>query len=121
MIPNEKKWHFLAVKKLSVLLLVTTSKHHGNSYCLNSIHFFSTENKLQSHKRVCQKNDFCNVNMPSEETKILEFYQYRKSDKAPFIVYADLKCIIRKIYGCKNNQEYSSTTKVSEYIPSTIS
>ena len=33
--------------------------------------------------------------MPSEDTKILEFNQYQKSDKAPFI-YADLKCINKK-------------------------
>ena len=31
--------------------------------------------------------------MSSEDTKILEFNQYQKSDKAPFIIYADLECI----------------------------
>ena len=41
-----------------------------------------------------------------------------KSDKDPFILYADLECIIQKIDGCKNNPENSSTTKVSEHIPS---
>ena len=59
--------------------------------------------------------------MPSEDTKILEFNQYQKSDKAPFIIYADLECIIEKIDGCKNNPENSSTTKVSEHIPSGFS
>ena len=47
-----------------------------------------------------------------EETKILEFNQYQKSDKTPFIIYADLECIIEKIYGCKNIPENLSTTKV---------
>ena len=41
--------------------------------------------------------------MLSEDTKILKFNQYQKSDKAPFIIYADLECIIEKIDGCKNN------------------
>ena len=54
--------------------------------------------------------------MPFEDTKILEFNQYQKSDKAPFI-YADLECTKEKIDGCKNNLENSSTTKVSEHIP----
>ena len=53
--------------------------------------------------------------MPSEETEILEFNQYQKSNKAPFIIYADLECIIEKIDGCKNNPENSSTTKVSKH------
>ena len=59
--------------------------------------------------------------MPSEDTKILEFNQYQKSDKAPFIIYADLECLIEKIDGCKNNPENSSTTKVGEHIPSGFS
>ena len=59
--------------------------------------------------------------MPSENTKILEFNQYVKSDKAPFIMSADLKCIIEKIDGCKNNSENSFIAKVSENIPSSFS
>ena len=55
--------------------------------------------------------------MLSEETKILEFNLYKKSDKAPTIIDADLKCIIEKNDGCKNNPKNSSTTKVSEHIP----
>ena len=55
--------------------------------------------------------------MASDDTKILEFNQYQKSDKAPFIIYADLECIIEKIDECKNNPENSSTTKVSQHIP----
>ena len=43
--------------------------------------------------------------MPSEDTKMLEFNQYQKSDKSPFIIYADFECIIEKIAGCKNNLE----------------
>ena len=78
-------------QKTICIIKVITSKHHDDF-----------TNKLQSHKRVCENKDFCNVNMPSEDTKILEFNQYKKSDKAPFIIYADLECIIEKIDGCKN-------------------
>ena len=49
--------------------------------------------------------------MPSEDTKILEFNQYQKYDKGPFIIYADLNCLIEK----------SSTAKVGEHIPSGFS
>ena len=51
--------------------------------------------------------------MSSENTKILEFNEYQKSDKAPFIIYADLECLLGKIEGCKNNPENSSTSNVS--------
>ena len=59
--------------------------------------------------------------MPSEDTKILQFNQYQKSDKAPFAIYADLECLIEEIDGCKNNPEKSYTTKVGEHIPSGFS
>ena len=59
--------------------------------------------------------------MSYEDTKILEFNLYQKSDKVPFIIYADLECIIDKINGCRNNPENSSTTKVNEHIPSGFS
>ena len=59
--------------------------------------------------------------MTSEDTKILEFNQYQKSDKAPFITYADLECLIKKIDGCKNNPENLFATKLSEHISSAFS
>ena len=116
MISNGEKWHYLAVQKLSTLFRVITSKHYGDFYCLNCFHFFRTKTKFKSHKRACENKDFCKVNMPSENSKILEFNQYQKSDKAPIIIYADLECIIENIDECKNNSEKSSTTKVSERI-----
>ena len=43
--------------------------------------------------------------MVSEHAKILEFNQFQKSDKAQFIIHADLECIIEKTDGCKNSPE----------------
>ena len=59
--------------------------------------------------------------MPSEDTKILEFSQYKKYDTAQFIFSTNLECLIIKIDGCKNNPEISSKTKVNEHIPSGFS
>ena len=118
---GEKLWHYLAVKKVSVLLRGITSKYYVGFYCLNCHHSFRTKNKLELHQKVCEKKDFCNIVMPPEDTRILDFNQYQNSDKALFIIYADLECIIEKIGGSKNNPENSSTIKVSEDIPSGFS
>ena len=69
---------------------------------------------LESHEKVCKNKVFYNIVMPFEDTKILEFNQHQKSDKARFIIYVDLD-------GCKNNPENSSTTNVSKHIPSGFS
>ena len=50
--------------------------------------------------------------MPSEDNKILKL----KSDKAPFIINAELECLKEKTNGCKNNSEHSFTLKVGKYI-----
>ena len=36
-----------------------------------------------------------------EDTKILEFNQYQKPDKGPFIIYADLECIYQRLMNVK--------------------
>ena len=43
--------------------------------------FIPIEQEIESYKKVCENKDFCSVIMPSEDTKILEFNQYQKSDK----------------------------------------
>ena len=35
--------------------------------------------------------------MPSEDTKIFEFNQDQKWNKAPFIIYVDFECVAEKI------------------------
>ena len=52
------------------------------------------QNKLESLKKVCENKDLCNIILPSEDTKILEFNQYQISDKTPFIIYLDFECLI---------------------------
>ena len=41
-----------------------------------------------------------------------------KKQKAPFIVYADLECLLKKMPSCKNNPENSYTEKNVMHKPS---
>ena len=58
MITDGKKWHYLAVKRLSALSRGITSYHDGNFYWLNCFHSYNTENKLKKHKKVCNDYDY---------------------------------------------------------------
>ena len=60
--------HYLAFKKLSTLLREITSKHHGNFYCLNSLHSFATKKKLELHEKVYENKSFCRI------LKMLKYY-----------------------------------------------
>ena len=104
-------------KKYISSIKQVSSKHVGDFYCLNCLHFFRTKSKLERHKKVCEDKDFCSVAMLYKNTKILGFNQYQKSDKTPFIIFAEFESLIEKIDGCKCNPERPSTTKVGEHVP----
>ena len=72
MITDVNKWHYLAVKSLSALLRGIASKHKEEFYCLNCFHSYTTKNRLEKHKKVCENHDYCYVKMPQEDNKILK-------------------------------------------------
>ena len=43
--------------------------------------------------------------MPSPNNNIIKYNQGDKSLKLPFIIYADLECLLKKIDTCHNNSE----------------
>ena len=93
---EEEGWHYFTVKKLSALLHTKTSNHGGDFYCLNCLNCFRTENKFHSHEKIYKNKDFCEIVIPSEKNKVLKFNHYMKSDKMPYIIYADLECLVKK-------------------------
>ena len=79
MISNGENWHYLSVKSLSRLLRDITSTHDGDYYCLNCFHCYRTENKLYVHKKICENNKYCNIEMPSPNNNIIKYNQGDKS------------------------------------------
>ena len=59
--------------------------------------------------------------MPDENKKILKYIPGEKSLKVPFIIYADLECLLQKMNTCKNNPEKSYTEKKAKHKPSDYS
>ena len=120
MITNSKKWHYIALKSeptddgfnpptksLFKLLRGITSSHDGDFYCLNCLHSFRTDNALKRHERLCDNNDYCNVEMPTQFNKTLKYNHGEKSLKTPFVIYADLECLLIKQHSCQNNPNKS--------------
>ena len=118
MISDNKKWHYLAVKRLSALLRIIISKDYGDFYCLNCLHLFRTENKLKEHENICENHGQCYLEMPNKYNKTLKHNSEEKSMKAPFIIYSDLKSLLEKMSSCHDNPKNSSTTKINKHIAS---
>ena len=122
MITNREKWHYIAlkseraddgfnrpIKSLSRLFREITSNHHGDFYCLNCLHSFRTDNAIKRHERLCDNNDYCNVEIPKPCNKTLKYNHGEKSLKTPFAIYADLECLLMKQQLCQNNPNRSYT------------
>ena len=118
MITNGENWHYLVVKGLPGLLKGITSSHKEDFYCLNCFCAYSTKDKLDEHKKICENNKYCHVEMPNENNKIIKYNQGEKSIKSPFIFYTDLECLLEKMSYCHDNPEESSTTEVNKHAPS---
>lgn len=60
------------------------------TYCLIVwIAFIRLEQKAKLNLLYDKKKFFCNVVIPFGCTKLLEFNQYQKSNKTPFIIYVE--------------------------------
>ena len=81
---------------LSALLRGISSSNNGDFYCLNCFHSHCTLNKLKRHERVCNNHDYCHVDMPQEGKNILKYHHGDKSLRVPFIIYADLECLLKR-------------------------
>ena len=115
MINDGEKWHYLVVKSLSTLFRGITGNNHGDFYCLNCFRTYTTENKLESHKKVCENHDYCSIEMQNEDNKILKYNHGEKSMKAPFIIYADLESLLEKVSTCYDSPKKSSTIKINKH------
>ena len=72
---------------------------------------------LKSYEKVCKNKDFCGTVMLSQKDNILQLSQNMKSEKMLYMIYADLESLIKKVDGCANNPQKSSTTKMGKHIP----
>ena len=104
-----EKWHYLAVKGLSALLRRITSDHKEEFYCLNCFRSYTTKTKLKKHKNVCENHDYCYVEMPEEDNKILRYNHGEKSMSA---------ILLKKINTCHKDPGKSSTTKINKHTSS---
>ena len=55
--------------------------------------------------------------MSNDNNKILKYNHGEKSLKAPFMIHADLECLLEKMHYCQNKSEKSYTEKKIKHTP----
>ena len=104
-------------KKFSALLRGITGNNNGDFYCLICFCLYTIENKPKKHKNVCENHDYCYVQMPEKDNKILKYNQGEKFMKFPFTIYANVELVLEKMNTCHNNPKKASTTKMHKHTP----
>ena len=84
----------------------------------NCFHSYCTLNKLKRHERVCNNHDYCHVDMLQEGKNILKYHHGDKWLQVPFIIYADLECLLKKQQSSQNNPEIYYTQRKAKLKPS---
>ncbi|XP_018371747.1 PREDICTED: uncharacterized protein LOC108766747 [Trachymyrmex cornetzi] len=104
---NDSVAHFVWIKNLSRLVSSQlTRKEHKKFFCDRCLHYFGSSPQLEIHSEDCQKMNDCAIRLPSEDDRWLEFDNHNNQERVPFIVYADLECVLRKT---KPDEEYASS------------
>lgn len=120
--------HYCWIKDMSKLLRSQLNSHNSKKYfCDGCFQFFYSKNKLDVH----QQND-CNhivTKIPTTELKInkygeiipqniLQFENFEKQLKLPFVIYADFECVLTPLnYEKPASSEKPYTIDVSEHRP----
>ena len=71
------------------------------------------------------KNNKATINPKSNDENCFQYtlkYNHgEKSMRAPFVIYAELQCLLEKMHSCQNNLEKSYTEKKIKHTPSRYS
>ena len=103
--------HYCLVKNISRLVSKQISAHkEGTHICLRCLNPFWTHKSLEKHWEYCCNHKSVKINMPEKGT-MLRFKHYERSERIPFIIYADTEALIKEMHNCDPNPENSYTKK----------
>ena len=115
LIKDGEKSHYCLVNNISALLISQLNKHKGTRHiCLRCLNGFYCKQSLDKHKEYCYANECTKIIMPEKGT-MLNFKNFYHSEKAPFIIYADLEALIKEMYNCDPNPQSSYTKKYQKH------
>ena len=97
------------------MLQEKSSNHYGDFYCLNCFNSYTSKNILKKHEEICNNYDSCHIEMPKWVEKILKYNPGEKSLKAPFAIYLDLQCLLKKEQSCNNNNNNNNNNLEKSY------
>jgi hypothetical protein len=114
--------HYCLIKNFSRLNNNITKHKESALFCMRCLSYFyntakskkndeekgkttvrTAKEKLHDHIQLCSKHDFCKVEMPTKENKMLFFKDHSKQIRIPYFIHCDFECLTVKMYEHKTN------------------
>ena len=112
--------HYCLVKSLSRLLASQVSKHEKTQhFCLRCLNPFWCQESLSRHQEYCSEYEGVKIELPKDGT-MLKYKNCYKSEKVPFVVYANFESYIKPLQSCDPNPESSYTKQYPKHEPSSF-
>ena len=116
------------MKNKSRLLSSQVSKHTSSRFfCDRCINHFPNKPALEKHLEYCSNNEAVRIEFPRHKDKegeeldcpvFLNFKNFNRSMRVPFVIYADFECFTEKIQTCFPNEGRSFTNQYQHHKPS---
>ena len=117
--------HYCWIKNISRLLASKVSKHKSKMYfCPRCLNAFQSETSLEKHLEYCETNEEVKIVMPMDKDgnpKFINFKNFNRKMRVPFVVYADFECYPEKIHTCLPDESESFTNQYQKHKPSGFS
>ena len=112
--------HYCLVKSIERLLSSQASNDKRKRYfCLRYFNSIWCQEALNKHKEYCNEYEAVKIELPKKGT-MLEFKNYHRLEKVPFLVYADFESFIKPLDTCGLNPEGSYTNQYQKHEPSSF-
>ena len=112
--------HYCLVKSITRLLSSQASNgKRKQHFCLRCFNPFWCQEALDKHKEYCNEYEAVKIELPKKGT-MLEFKNYHRLEKVPFLVYADFESFIKPLDTCDLNPESSYTKQYQKHEPSSF-
>ena len=102
-----KKKIYCVVKNLSRLLSNQINNHKRKRYfCVSCLNSFQTKESLKTHQEYCLKNECVKTVLPDGKQikDTLEFENYQRMHKVPFVIYADFEAYLKPVENEKTGE-----------------
>ena len=111
--------HYSLVKRLTALLHDQNRYNESKHFCERCLHGYSRRDLLERHKPECKGllKTPTRTETPKQDENKMAFKNFHKQMKAPYVVYADFECILRKMSTCEPDSRKSFTMKTEKHEP----